>query len=104
MFATRSAATRPARSSPPRRSASRSTAPIGPFLRAIGIALGARHDFAELRDIFGGLAGTIPPDIALVIRTLVLLNGLSERLAPGERRIVRELVQGAAGALAAASA
>ncbi len=76
----------------------------GAFLRALGIALGARHDFAELRDIFGGLAGSIPPDIALVIRTIILLNGLSERLAPGERRIARELVQGAARALATASA
>jgi ubiquinone biosynthesis protein len=74
------------------------------FMRALGIALGARHDFAELRDIFGGLAGSIPPDIALVIRTIVLLNGLSERLAPGERRIVRELVLGASRARAAASA
>ena len=68
------------------------------FMRALGIALGARHDFAELRDVFGGLAGSIPPDIALVIRTLILLNGLSERLAPGERRIPRALVLGAAAA------
>ena len=74
------------------------------FLRALGIALGARHDFAELRDVFGGLAGSIPPDIALVIRTIVLLNGLSERLAPGERRIARELILGAARATGRASA
>ena len=62
------------------------------FRRALGIALGARHDFAELRDIAGGLAGSVPPDIALVIRTLILLNGLSERLAPGERRIAHAML------------
>ena len=74
------------------------------FLRALGIALGARHDFADIRSVFGGLAGSIPPDIALVIRTLILLNGLSERLAPGERRITRELILGAARATTRASA
>jgi len=66
------------------------------FLRGLGIALGARHDFAEIRSVFGGLAGSIPTDIALLIRTLILLNGLSERLAPGERRIARALFFGSA--------
>ena len=41
----------------------------------------------------------MPEDIALVIRTMILLNGLSERLAPGERRISRELLAGAARAV-----
>jgi len=35
---------------------------------------------------------------------VLFLNGLSERLAPGERRIARELLGGAATALRAASA
>jgi len=74
------------------------------FLRGLAIALGARHDFAELRSVVGGLAGSVPPDIALVIRAIILLNGLSERLAPGERRIARELVLGAARARAGARA
>jgi ubiquinone biosynthesis protein len=75
------------------------------FVRALGIALGARHDFAELRQILAqGISGAIPHDIALVVRTLVLLNGLSERLAPGERRIARELIAGAVSALPAHSA
>jgi ubiquinone biosynthesis protein len=35
----------------------------------------------------------IPEDFALVARTLVLLNGLSHRLAPGRRLIQAELLQ-----------
>jgi ubiquinone biosynthesis protein len=35
----------------------------------------------------------IPEDFALVARTLVLLNGLSHRLAPGRRLIQAELIQ-----------
>jgi ubiquinone biosynthesis protein len=70
------------------------------FLRGLTIALGARHELADLPQILGsGLGDAVPPDIALVVRTLILLNGLSERLAPGERRIARELVAGAAAAL-----
>ena len=74
------------------------------FLRVLGLALGAKHDIPEVLDIANrGLAGAIPEDIALVIRTLILLNGLSERLAPGERRISRELLAGAATAFRSAS-
>jgi ubiquinone biosynthesis protein len=63
------------------------------FVRALGIALGARHDLTVLRELFDTrILGDIPRDIALVIRTLILLNGLSERLAPGERRIARALL------------
>lgn len=44
----------------------------------------------------------IPQDFALVVRTLILLNGLSHRLAPGRRLVQAELLQhlaaGAAGA------
>ncbi len=75
------------------------------FLRVLGLALGAKHDIPEVLEIANrGLAGAIPEDIALVIRTLILLNGLSERLAPGERRISRELLAGAATAFRSASA
>jgi ubiquinone biosynthesis protein len=75
------------------------------FLRVLGLALGAKHGIAEALAIANrGLAGAIPEDIALVIRTLILLNGLSERLAPGERRISRELLAGAASAFRPASA
>jgi ubiquinone biosynthesis protein len=70
------------------------------FLQGLRIALGAKHEIADLQQVLGsGLGDTVPPDIALVIRTLILLNGLSERLAPGERRIARELVAGAVAAL-----
>jgi ubiquinone biosynthesis protein len=37
--------------------------------------------------------GTIPEDFALVVRTLILLNGLSERLVPGRRLLQAELIQ-----------
>ncbi|HVP28026.1 MAG TPA: AarF/UbiB family protein [Myxococcota bacterium] len=67
------------------------------FVRLLGIALGARHQLDDLRAAVGASAlDAVPADVALVIRTLVLLNGLSERLAPGERRIARALVTGAA--------
>src|SRR5690606_7164648 len=47
----------------------------------------------------------IPEDFALVGRTLVLLNGLSHRLAPGRRLIQAELLQHlAAGAARGAAA
>ncbi|HTO55119.1 MAG TPA: AarF/UbiB family protein [Myxococcota bacterium] len=70
------------------------------FLRALGIALGAKHDLLEVRElIFSGLGDGVPRDVALVVRTLILLNGLSERLAPGERRIARELFAGAIAAI-----
>jgi ubiquinone biosynthesis protein len=62
------------------------------FVRALGIALGAKHDLTAIRDLLDSrILGTVPRDVALVIRALILLNGLSERLAPGERRIARAL-------------
>lgn len=39
-----------------------------------------------------GIRG-IPEDLALVVRTLVLLNGLSHRLAPGRRLVQAEILQ-----------
>jgi ubiquinone biosynthesis protein len=60
------------------------------FLLAIGDSDGDE----SLLDI---LAATrirkIPEDFALVVRTLVLLNGLSHRLAPGRRLIQAELLK-----------
>jgi ubiquinone biosynthesis protein len=74
------------------------------FLRLLGLALGAKHDISEVLAMANdGLGDAVPEDIALVIRTLILLNGLSERLAPGERRISRELLAGAASAFRAAT-
>ncbi len=71
------------------------------FAKLLQIFLGARHDLAELRaTAFASALDAVPPDIALVFRTMILLNGLSERLAPGERRIPRKIV----GALATPSA
>jgi ubiquinone biosynthesis protein len=76
--------------------------PPAEFQRALGLALGAKHDLLEVREmLFSGLGEGIPRDVALVVRTLILLNGLSERLAPGERRIARELFAGALAALSA---
>jgi ubiquinone biosynthesis protein len=47
-----------------------------------------------LLDILGeSNVGTIPEDFALVVRTLILLNGLSERLVPGRRLLQAELIQ-----------
>jgi ubiquinone biosynthesis protein len=43
----------------------------------------------------------IPGDFALIARTLILLNGLSHVLAPGERRIQRELLRAMAPRVAA---
>lgn len=63
------------------------------FGQLLQIALGARHDLATLRRTMARTElAEVPPDVALVFRTLVLLNGLSERLAPGERRIARMLM------------
>ena len=62
------------------------------FVRALGIALGAKHDLSAIRELLDSrVLGTVPRDVALVIRALILLNGLSERLVPGERRIARTL-------------
>lgn len=44
----------------------------------------------------------IPEDFALVVRTLILLNGLSERLVPGRRLLQGELIQHLATGAAAA--
>ena len=43
----------------------------------------------------------IPEDFALVLRTLVLLNGLSHRLAPSRRLIQAELLKHLAAGAAA---
>ena len=56
--------------------------------------LGDSDGETGLFDILGESAvRQIPEDFALVARTLVLLNGLSHRLAPGRRLIQAELLQ-----------
>ena len=44
----------------------------------------------------------IPEDFALMLRTLILLNGLAERLVPGRRVLQGELIQSLARGVAAA--
>jgi ubiquinone biosynthesis protein len=58
------------------------------------MAVGDSDTDAGLLDILGeSRVGRIPEDFALVVRTLILLNGLSHRLAPGRRLIQAELLQ-----------
>jgi ubiquinone biosynthesis protein len=58
------------------------------------MAVGDSDGDAGLLDILGeSRVQRIPEDFALVARTLVLLNGLSHRLAPGRRLIQAELLQ-----------
>jgi ubiquinone biosynthesis protein len=69
------------------------------------MTLGDSDTDAGLLEILGeSRLRRIPEDFALVARTLVLLNGLSYRLAPGRRLIQAELIQHlAAGAASEAS-
>jgi ubiquinone biosynthesis protein len=67
--------------------------------------LGDSDGETGLFDILGESAvRRIPEDFALVARTLVLLNGLSHRLAPGRRLIQAELLQHLAAGAARARA
>jgi ubiquinone biosynthesis protein len=65
-------------------------------------------DSQEGDDLAGVIGATrirrIPNDFALVLRTMVLLNGLSHRLAPGRRLIQGELIKHLAAGARAASA
>jgi ubiquinone biosynthesis protein len=73
------------------------------YLRSLMLmAVGDSDGELRLLDIAGGLrVRKIPEHFALVVRTLILLNGLSHRLAPGRRLIQAELLKhlaaGAAG-------
>jgi len=64
-------------------------------LRALMLmAIGDSDGDESLLDVLGASRiRKIPEDFALVIRTLVLLNGLSDRLVPGRRLIQGELIQ-----------
>ena len=56
--------------------------------------IGDRDSDASLVEILSeSSVRTIPEDFALVVRTLILLNGLSHRLAPGRRLVQAELLQ-----------
>lgn len=69
------------------------------------LMLGDSDGETGLFDILGESAvRQIPEDFALVARTLVLLNGLSHRLAPGRRLIQAELLQHLAAGAARGSA
>lgn len=69
------------------------------------LMLGDSDGETGLFDILGESAvRQIPEDFALVARTLVLLNGLSHRLAPGRRLIQAELLQHLAAGAARAGA
>jgi ubiquinone biosynthesis protein len=58
------------------------------------MAVGDSDGDEGLLDILGeSRVRRIPEDFALVARTLILLNGLSHRLAPGRRLIQAELLQ-----------
>ena len=74
----------------------------GGHLRSLMLAMIGDSDTDEtVADILGeNEIRRIPEDFALVARTLILLNGLSHRLAPGRRLIQAELLQHlAAGAI-----
>ncbi len=75
------------------------------------LALGIMGDSDGVYGVAAVLSATrirrIPEDFALVLRTMILLNGLSHRLAPGRRLIqgelLRHLAVGAAKALPSVS-
>jgi ubiquinone biosynthesis protein len=68
------------------------------------MTIGDSDTDSSLLEILGeSRVSRIPEDFALVGRTLILLNGLSHRLAPGRRLIQAELLKHlAAGAAQAA--
>jgi ubiquinone biosynthesis protein len=68
-----------------------------------GLILGVVGDGDDFATVLGATRiRRIPNDFALVLRTMLLLNGLSHRLAPGRRLIQGELLKHlAAGARAA---
>ena len=57
-------------------------------LTLIGALMGGGLEDADLRDLFGeSPVRQIPSHFGLIARVMLLLNGLSHRLAPGERLI-----------------
>jgi ubiquinone biosynthesis protein len=76
-------------------------------LRSLMLAvIGDSEADTDLASVLGATRiRRIPNDFALVLRTMVLLNGLSHRLAPGRRLIQGELIKHlAAGARAISEA
>jgi ubiquinone biosynthesis protein len=56
--------------------------------------LGQRGEDESVLDVLGRLrVAKIPDDFGLVVRTLIILNGLSHSLAPGERVIQLEMMR-----------
>ncbi len=76
----------------------------GDNLRSLMLRLIGDSDAGDnLADVLGGTRiRRIPDDFGLVLRTMLLLNGLSHRLAPGRRLIQGELLQSLAAAVRAA--
>lgn len=77
----------------------------GDHLRSLMLTIiGDSDERHQLADVLGATRiKQIPSDFALVLRTMLLLNGLSHRLAPGRRLIQAELIKHlAAGAQNAA--
>lgn len=77
----------------------------GEHLRSLMLSIiGDSDERHELAEVLGATRiKQIPSDFALVLRTMLLLNGLSHRLAPRRRLIQAELIKHlAAGAQAAA--
>jgi ubiquinone biosynthesis protein len=64
-------------------------------LRALVLSLvGDSDGAADLATVLGATRiRRIPNDFGLVLRTMLLLNGLSHRLAPGRRLIQAELIK-----------
>ena len=79
---------------------------IATRLTAEGYAVEVSHDGDD--GLFEIIAESrirkIPEDFALVVRTLILLNGLSHRLVPGRRLIQGELLKHLAAGAARAPA
>jgi ubiquinone biosynthesis protein len=63
-------------------------------LALIGALMGGDMDATNLRDLFGqSPVREIPSHFGLIARCMLLLNGLSHRLAPGERLVQAALVR-----------
>ncbi len=59
-----------------------------------GLLIGEKSDDVNVLDVLSKTSvGKIPEDFGLIVRALILLNGLSHSLAPGERVIQHEMAR-----------
>ncbi len=64
------------------------------FLHLVLMLLGDYRNSKSLIDVVTSApVEDVPPEFALIVRTFVLLNGISERLAPGQRLITNSVVR-----------